>query len=313
MTESIILSNPPPYDTLEDITVARSRPSMSNLDSSSSSPHLLPNPTPIVLGWSPPTLPDADVQLRDPYAPRNVTPTSSCSQPPDSTSTPAQSSHTLEPVGRSPGYVVAGTPTTNIVYSFSHIGDNAMILIPPHDAPDTRPKYHISVRLNCFIPSSYITTIRRGATQEGAMVGDFEMGIADKTATLFIRDKEFPISDVLGKSGSRRGGLWDWKFVKYGLFWDCKKNPRKVRLNKRSDIDRVIQKKIQCFSSDRKILFAIFMPVTNLRKPNIPAELSQLEVTPQGQPFFDDILMSIMIIERWRLTPVTGDHKQPFN
>lgn len=90
-----------------------------------------------------------------------------------------------------------------------------MVLIPSPNAPDTRPKYHISVRMNCFIPSSYITTIRRGATQEGAMVGDFEMGIADKTATLFIRGKEFPIGDVLGKSGSRRGGLWDWKFVKH--------------------------------------------------------------------------------------------------
>ncbi|PBL00572.1 hypothetical protein ARMGADRAFT_1159894 [Armillaria gallica] len=288
MTESIISSSPPPYDTSEDISVVRPATSTSNPGSASSSLHLLPNPTPVVLNWPSPTLPEADVQLYDPYAPRNVTTSSSSSQH-------SQPSYSPEPFGRPPGYVIAGMPTTNVVYSFSDIGDNAMILIPSANSPDTRPKYHISVRMNCFIPSSYITTIRRGATQEGAMVGDFEMGIADKTATLFIRGKEFPIGDVLGKSGSRRGGLWDWKFVKYGLFWDCKRNPRK------------------CFSIDRKTLFAIFVPVTHLRKPDTPAELPQLEVTPQGQPFFDDILMSAMIIERWRLTPASGDHKQLFN
>ncbi|KAK0465590.1 uncharacterized protein EV420DRAFT_968344 [Desarmillaria tabescens] len=295
MAESIVSSSPPPYDTSEGIAVARSGHSTSNQGSTSSSPNLPPNPAPIVLSWSSPTVPDADVQLHDPHTSGNVTPASPISQPSGSTSIPTQPSHSLEPFGRPPGYVIARTPTTNIVYSFSHIGDNAMILIPPYDAPDTRPKYHISVRLNCFIPSSYITTIRRGATQEGAIVGDFEMGISDKTATLFIRGKEFPIGDVLGKSGSRRTGLWDWKFVKYGLFWDCKKNPRK------------------CFSSDRRTLFATFMPVTNLRQPGIPTVLPQLEVTPQGQPFFDDILMSVLIIERWRLTPATGDYKQLFN
>ncbi len=55
------------------------------------------------------------------------------------------------------------------------------------------------------------------------------------------------------------------------------------------------------------------MPVTHLHKPDTPAELPQLEVTPQGQHFFDDILMSVMIIERWRLTPATVDYKQLFN
>ncbi|KAK0481708.1 hypothetical protein IW261DRAFT_1472082, partial [Armillaria novae-zelandiae] len=74
-------------------------------------------------------------------------------------------------------YVIAGTPTTNIVYSFSDIGDNAMILIPAPNAPDTRPKYHISsvrVILNTGAVVEAYTAIRRGATQEGPMVGDFE-------------------------------------------------------------------------------------------------------------------------------------------
>ncbi|SJL06185.1 uncharacterized protein ARMOST_09521 [Armillaria ostoyae] len=199
MTESIISSSPPPYDTSEDIAVVRSALSTSNLGSASSSPHLLPNPTPVE---------------------RN-------------------------------GLIV--------------------------------------------VFSTFPAFLFTGAIRQTSRNDHNRMGIADKTATLFIRGKEFPIGDVLGKSGSRRGGLWDWKFVKHGLFWDCKTNPRK------------------CFSIDRKTLFAIFMPVTPLRKPDTPAELPQLEVTPQGQPFFDDILMSAMIIERWRLTPASGDHKQLFN
>ncbi len=98
-----------------------------------------------------------------------------------------------------------------------------------------------------------------------------------------------------------------------GLFWDCKRNPQKVGLKQRSYFDRDTQINFSAFPPTGKTLFAIFVPVTHLRKPDTPAELPQLEVTPQGQPFFDDILMSVMIIERWRLTPASGDHKQLFN
>lgn len=36
------------------------------------------------------------------------------------------------------------------------------------------PMYHIAVRMNCFIPSSYITVVTRGDTVEGEEVGQFE-------------------------------------------------------------------------------------------------------------------------------------------
>ena len=36
------------------------------------------------------------------------------------------------------------------------------------------PLYHIFVRMNCFIPSSYITTLSRGDTEYGEEVGHFE-------------------------------------------------------------------------------------------------------------------------------------------
>lgn len=48
-----------------------------------------------------------------------------------------------------------------------------MILAPPLDQENPHPSYFISINLNCFTPSSYITVIRRGSW-EGEFVGDFE-------------------------------------------------------------------------------------------------------------------------------------------
>ncbi|KAA1471961.1 hypothetical protein DENSPDRAFT_838072 [Dentipellis sp. KUC8613] len=51
-----------------------------------------------------------------------------------------------------------------------------MLLLPSssNDATDTRPLYHISVHMNCLMPSSYITIVRRGASESGQYVGEFE-------------------------------------------------------------------------------------------------------------------------------------------
>lgn len=48
-----------------------------------------------------------------------------------------------------------------------------MILTLPAYVPEPQPPYYISVNMNCFTPSSYVTVIRRGAW-EGEVVGDFE-------------------------------------------------------------------------------------------------------------------------------------------
>lgn len=80
----------------------------------------------------------------------------------DSTQTPAPSqepqSHTIR-------------PTT---YTFSTLSFNSMLLLPPSDATDTRPLYHVSVAHNCFMPLSYITTVRKGGTENWEFVGDSE-------------------------------------------------------------------------------------------------------------------------------------------
>jgi hypothetical protein len=71
-------------------------------------------------------------------------------------------------------YRSASRPTRPVTYSFSPVTKHSMVLIPPADAADSRPQYHISFTQNCFCPMSYITSIRRGATERGELVADFE-------------------------------------------------------------------------------------------------------------------------------------------
>jgi hypothetical protein len=65
-------------------------------------------------------------------------------------------------------------PTVAMTYTFSPHSTNAMLVLPPEDSPDTRPKYYVSVGPNCWNPTSWITTVRRGASESGELVGDFE-------------------------------------------------------------------------------------------------------------------------------------------
>ncbi|EIM81989.1 uncharacterized protein STEHIDRAFT_161341 [Stereum hirsutum FP-91666 SS1] len=61
-----------------------------------------------------------------------------------------------------------------IRYILSPHSPNFILVLPSSDAADTRPLYRISVNSNCFIPSSYVTTIRRGGSEDGEFAGDFE-------------------------------------------------------------------------------------------------------------------------------------------
>jgi hypothetical protein len=52
-----------------------------------------------------------------------------------------------------------------------------------------------------------------------------------------------------------------------------------------------------------------------MRKRNQPAALPELEIFPSGYQYFDDILMSALLLERQRLTPggTMDSHKTLFN
>jgi hypothetical protein len=90
-------------------------------------------------------------------------------------------------------------PATAVKYQFSQLSFNSMLLVPPPSSPDTRPLYHISVHLNCFMPFSFITSVRRGGNQDGEFVGEFELGVNAHPATLFMDGEEVYLNSVLVK------------------------------------------------------------------------------------------------------------------
>ncbi|KAF5362486.1 hypothetical protein D9756_002712 [Leucocoprinus leucothites] len=198
-----------------------------------------------------------------------------------------------------PVYHVAKFPVTTVKYQFSNLGPNSMTLLPPRDSPDPRPVYHISVSMNCFVPFSYITTVRRGGQEDGQFVGDFEMGAGNVSAsmkppTICLRGREISMKlsinvEPTGKAKNR----WAWipprpnpTLQDLPVFcWNFSKKHGPFK----------------CESRDgNQTLLATFIPPVRSQQRDGPAELPALEVTPAGHRLFDDILFSLLIIERQR-------------
>lgn len=67
-------------------------------------------------------------------------------------------------------------PSQPLIYTFNRWKRNSMLLLPPESSRNRTPVYNIEVSLNLnpFTPLSYVTTIRRGDTEDGPIVGEFE-------------------------------------------------------------------------------------------------------------------------------------------
>jgi len=211
---------------------------------------------------------------------------------PPSPAIPTISSPRAPSPGLPPGYAAAQRPTKNIRYSFSSIGSNAMVLVPPSYAQDTRPPYYITVSMNCFMPLAHITTIHRGSNEHGVIVAEFEMGIIDATSRVQVGNTLSSISTLLSKEGSREQGLWTWVLPR-------ERGPFGLRRRLRWDYT---QRPCICTTNinSRATVIAKFTPHIG---PSISKSESVLEVAPAGHGFFDDILTSLLIVERKRLTP----------
>ncbi|KAF9451190.1 hypothetical protein P691DRAFT_724711 [Macrolepiota fuliginosa MF-IS2] len=167
---------------------------------------------------SPPVPPPTGPSLSQPSPLPVPAPASPIPQPPPVTqevvlswpSTNTETNTESTPSEAPPDYAVARYPVRPVRYQFSSVGSNSMILLPPETAPDTRPVYHITVSMNCFVPYSYITTLRRGGTEAGEYVGDFELGATCdpdlRTPTICLRGREYPMTtsiEVKRSGGSR--------------------------------------------------------------------------------------------------------------
>jgi len=202
-----------------------------------------------------------------------------------------------------PGYLETRRPNTQITYTFfpQTIPASSMVMKPPSYVKNPHPSYYISVNMNCFTPSSYITTIRRDGW-EGEVVGDFEMGISAlrKASTVCFRGYERPLNEMLQSSSKIfRGASYLWKphseVSPLELYWE-------------EESPFAGASTLSCFFGTEKMttnLVAKFMPAGILaRRPERnKSDLTRLQVFPQGHDFLDDIVISVLIIERMRTSP----------
>ncbi|THH14833.1 hypothetical protein EW146_g5556 [Bondarzewia mesenterica] len=121
-----------------------------------------------------------------------------------------------------------------LTYVFTPLLNNSMLLIPPPIALDSSARYHISIHLDCFSPTSYSTVVRRGASETGQYVGEFNSNEPDMitigTETMRIDEaltatSKKGIASLLtchrrtNKSFKRE--TWRWSFGHVNLFWSC--------------------------------------------------------------------------------------------
>jgi len=192
-------------------------------------------------------------------------------------------------------------PKTQVTYTFTPQTNpaNSMIMSPPSYLDDY-PSYYISVNMNCFTPFSYITTVRRDGW-DGEIVGDFEMGIpgSRKLGTVCLHGNECPIDEILESNPKVfRGGSYLWK-SKGDL------GPSTVNLHW-EESSAASSSILSCFLGKEKMVtndLARFMPSTVLRRPGRTTDFTRLDVTPQGHDYLDEIVMSVLIIERIRTSP----------
>ncbi|KAF8966221.1 hypothetical protein BDZ97DRAFT_1917621 [Flammula alnicola] len=187
--------------------------------------------------------------------------------------------------GEHPPQYASQNPSSNAVYSFSPVGISSMLLVPRKSPDkDTQAQYCISVRMNCFMPSSYITTIYLGADESGTPVGSFEMGMVAAASCVRIGRVINNTAIALTQSGT--WGNWYWHPAnineKYHLRWEFEKRPCICR----------------SANGSRPILARFTPPAVYLGD-----QLPELEVTQEGHQYLDHILISLLIIERKRLTP----------
>ncbi|EMD32602.1 hypothetical protein CERSUDRAFT_126710, partial [Gelatoporia subvermispora B] len=95
-----------------------------------------------------------------------------------------------------PTYFSATYPTKPVAYQFLQVSPFAMtITCSDEDIPGTG-KYHVSIGLNVWMPSSSVTTIKRNG-EDGPFVARLELGITTDQATVTTVNYTRPVKDVL--------------------------------------------------------------------------------------------------------------------
>uniref|UniRef100_A0A8H7XSG4 Uncharacterized protein n=1 Tax=Psilocybe cubensis TaxID=181762 RepID=A0A8H7XSG4_PSICU len=200
----------------------------------------------------------------------------------------------LSPVdGHPPSYdnaLLSGVP---LAYSFSLLGTSAsaMLLIPTHT--HAQALYHISIGHDPFIPTHLVTSVVKGSSEQGLYVGGFKTAISSPNhpqQPVYINGGEYRLTDIFQKKKIKQGSQrfhWGNKQV-FNMQWTCPDWPSAGRFTCHDPAD------------DNRI-FAEFSVSATLTTSSPRAE-PQLIVMPIGHTLLDDIVISVLLLERQRLT-----------
>ncbi|KAI0628640.1 hypothetical protein C8Q77DRAFT_1076679 [Trametes polyzona] len=217
-----------------------------------------------------------------------------------STNLSTSSSITVAETARSSADVRASTsekkakplppPPKSLLFRFHQQGFNTMVLY----AADSTAHYHVTVCMNCFIPSSFITVVRR-QHERGEFVSSFEMGISTQRATVNVRGMEKPLDTILSRTGRKSDDrIWQWR-------WDDE--PGHILGWHRDTPVRY------CYALDKAgspigpivAAFVVSPPAAEVREG--PPHRPTLKIFPDGVHIMDHIVTSALVVERKRLTP----------
>ncbi|KAF5343624.1 hypothetical protein D9758_015440 [Tetrapyrgos nigripes] len=202
------------------------------------------------------------------------------------------------PFGAPPRYTRAERPESNVTYSLCAAGSpSTYLLVPSADSPNTRPKFHITVGMDLMNHFSSVTTIRQGGTENGRFVGEFETGhpqLTSKTpdCITFGDLRRRPITDVLNKEQystyprvklTYSGKPHRWVYNKQKFYWWFSESIMKWRCCATAETSPNLQVQAKLYAS-------------------YSSSRRELEVTPEAHDFLDQILISLLIVER-RLAP----------
>lgn len=200
-----------------------------------------------------------------------------------------------------PGYSYYPRPERPLIYTFSEWASDSMYLMSPIDAPSyfpvQGPMYAISAMLsvNPLVPVSCVTTVRRASGDTGSLIGRFEISLNQKRELVSFCSSGYTsknLADML-RPINRSDNHWLWASEDVTLRWDCRSN-----LDDGTPV-------CNCYSveGDYPNQLASFVPQPlqldmEIESDTLPPAI--LTIWPDGHQYLDDILFSILIIERKR-------------
>jgi len=179
-------------------------------------------------------------------------------------------------------------------FVFQPLSHHVMSLTLETDHHPSIPRFHISVALNCFMPSATITSVYRDDLRGSHFVAEIGMGISAERAALVLPDEASPLDNIF--SISRKVG-WDWKRRKayldgnvstVSLHWEETSVGKVIECHQTGDVDR---------RSTDVVAYMIIPPAPSRKQP-------MLEVTRVGMDVIDDIVVSSLLVQRRRLTAI---------